>query len=170
MKILMPLALGLALLGGGCSGAATGDTATGGATEQRPAQVASPLNLKIAGRQSVGQKMKVKNTVGDVETLEAAGAWMAVMVNVKNTSGSRQSVKGTFFFNQAELTDNRGAVHMVDWKASGDSMDTFEEKPMDVGEVRSVKLVFDLPSGTAAGELKINGYDAQRNIQEFQVS
>lgn len=158
--------LGLTLLGGACC---FGDAGSSTAAEYRIAQTASPFQMQVTGRQSIGQKMKVKDSAGEVETLEAAGAWMAVTVNVRNISGARQAVSDALWFGLAELTDSQGNIHRVESAASAASIDAIERKPMAPGEVRSVKLVFDLPIGTAAGELKINGYDAQRNVQEFRV-
>jgi Domain of unknown function (DUF4352) len=166
MKTFASLALGLALLG---SAGYSGDSGSAAAAEQRVAQTASPFQMQVTGRQSIGQKIRVKGSGGDVETLEAAGAWTAVTVTVRNISGARQAVHDALWFSSAELTDSQGNVHRVESAASAASIDAIELKPMAPGEVRSVKLVFDLPSGTAAGELKISGYDAQRNVQEFRV-
>jgi hypothetical protein len=130
----------------------------------------SPWKLTAGTRQFVGRKVQTKDVIGEVETHEAAGQWLAVTLNIRNSSKARQKSKDVFTLGTAKLTDTAGRVYEVDSDAAPQVYgDILDKAPFGAGETRSVRLVFDVPTNIRIRQLTILGYDVKGELQEFPV-
>jgi hypothetical protein len=140
------------------------------ATIAQAQAINSPWKLTAGAKQFMGRKVQTKVLVGDVKTHEAAGQWLAVTLNICNSSGARQKSKDVFALGTAKLTDTSGRVYEVDADAAPQVYgDILDKAPFGAGETRSVRLLFDVPTNVKIRQLTILGDDVKGETQEFQV-
>jgi Domain of unknown function (DUF4352) len=153
---------------GACSGitAPTEPEATA-AEVQAPEKIETPWKLAINSQRDAGGKIQSAEFGGETKTLEAAGRWLVVMLNVENASRQRQSAKDVFALSSAKLVDGTGKTVDVDSDAVSALDDTLDKKPFEPGETRTVKLVFDVPKGAKPKHITLLGDDVKGNAQDF---
>lgn len=97
---------------------------------------------------------------GKYELYEAAGTWIAVTVTFRNTAGKKQRADEEPNAFAAELIDTFGKKHDVkeiELKYDLELMD----KPYAPNEARTEVWLFDVPQGTRASQLVIEGIPFQ---------
>jgi hypothetical protein len=153
---------------GACSGVDVPDApeTTTTATEA-PEKIETPWALTIDSQRDAGGKIQGAEAGGDSETLEAAGRWLVVMLNVENASKQRQSAKDVFSLSSAKLVDGAGKTYDVDTDAVSILDDTLDKKPFEPGEARTIKLVFDVPKDAKPKQVTIWGDDVKGDVQDF---
>jgi Domain of unknown function (DUF4352) len=155
---------------GACGGVdAPTDSAAKAVKVEAPEKIETPWALTIGSQRDAGAKIQSAELGGETKTLEAAGKWMVVMLDVSNTSKQRQSAKDVFSVMTAKLIDDAGNSHDVDSDAVSILDDTLDKKPFEPGGVRSVKLVFDVPKTAKPKHITMVGTDAKGNAQNFAV-
>lgn len=111
-----------------------------------------------------GQKMK--DSVYDDKMLEATGQWAIAHVQVTNVSKARQSLKEVLLLTTAKMVDDKGASKEVDRDVtSQQGFLDFEEKPLNPGESRTVKLVFDMPAEASIARVDIPAAKSSADIK-----
>jgi Domain of unknown function (DUF4352) len=153
---------------GACGGldVPTESEATAAAVET-PEKIDTPWNVTIDSQRDAGAKIQSAGFGGDTETLEAAGRWLVVMLNVENASKQRQSAKDVFLLSSAKLVDGAGKTYDVDTDAVSILDETLDKKPFEPGEARTVKLVFDVPKGAKPKHITLLGDDVKGTVQDF---
>jgi hypothetical protein len=140
------------------------------ATIAQAQAINSPWKLTAGAKQFVGRKVQTKDIVGEVQTHEAAGQWLAVTLNIRNSSGTRQKSKDVFALGTAKLIDTAGRVYEVDADAAPQVYgDILDKAPFGAGETRSVRLLFDVPANVKIRQLTVLGDDVKGETQEFKV-
>ena len=111
------------------------------AEKQKPV---GPWLITLTKVASHGQKTQA--WLDDSKTLEANGQWVTAHIQVENTSQSRQSLKELFQWTGATILDEKGGEKEADSDTTDlTKMLEFEEKPFASGEVRTIKISFDIP-------------------------
>ncbi len=168
----MRLPLILMLIGGiflGACGGVDAPPESGAMTVESPEKIDTPWKLTIGAQRDAGTKIQSVGFGGDTETLEAAGRWLVVMLNVENASQQRQSAKDVFALGSAKLVDGTGKTYDVDADAVSILDDTLDKKPFEPGEARTIKLVFDVPKVGTPKHLTLLGDDVKGDVQDFVV-
>jgi Domain of unknown function (DUF4352) len=166
MRLPLILTLIACTLLGACSGVAVPDAPEATATEA-PAKIETPWALTIGAQRDAGAEIQSDGFGGETETLEAAGRWLVVMLNVENASKQRQSAKDVFSLSSAKLVDGAGKTYDVDTDAVSILDDTLDKKPFEPGEARTIKLVFDVPKDAKPKQVTIWGDDVKGDVQDF---
>lgn len=114
------------------------------------------------------QGPKMQDWIDDSKTHEATGQWATAHIQVKNTSPARQSLKEIFQWSLATIFDEKGSEK----EADSDTTDLgkvieFEEKPFAPGEVRTIKISFDVPEDVAVQRLDLGSNKSQAKIKVF---
>jgi hypothetical protein len=168
MRLPLALILIACTFLGACSGVDVPDAPETTATAtDAPAKIETPWALTIGAQRDAGAKIQGAESGGDSETLEAAGRWLVVMLNVENASKQRQSAKDVFLLTSAKLIDGGGKSYDVDTDAVSILDDTLDKKPFEPGEARTIKLVFDVPKDAKPKQVTIMGDDVKGNAQDF---
>lgn len=133
----------------------TADTATAQANKK-----ATKSKANIKGWEFKVTKVKSEGQLIDegYEKYEAVEAWTVVSVNLKNTSGKRQSdTKAGTGFMFAELFDSQGNKYESP-KLKYNFDTSLLSKPFSAGETRSFDLLFDAPKGVKANYLLVDTF------------
>ena len=116
-----------------------------------------------------GQKMK--DWMDDEKLLEASGQWAIAHVQVTNVSKSRQSLKDVLVLGLSKMVDDKGSSKALDTDVtSAIVMDAFDEKPLNPGESRTVKLVFDIPTDASIARVDIPAAKSSADIKVLPAS
>jgi Domain of unknown function (DUF4352) len=129
-----------------------------------------PWKFWIGARSWQGRTMTT-NVYGSPDQHEAAEMWLAVDLTIQNATGSRKSTNGAMLWSLAELVDTTGNVYKADWGASTmEYQDTaFQAKPFGPGEVRKVRLVFDVPGNVQIAKLRFSAEDSRGESQDIEI-
>lgn len=115
---------------------------------------------------ATSQGPKAKNWIDEDKTHEATGQWVTAHIQVKNTSKTRQSLKDVFFWPLATILDDKGGNK----EADGDVTDPgkiieFEDKPFAPGEVRIIKLTFDIPEQASVQRIELGSAKSDAKLK-----
>jgi hypothetical protein len=109
---------------------------------------------------------KLRDTIYEDKTLEATGQWVTAHVQVKNTSQSRQSLKDLFIWTGATIVDDKGSKKDVDMDVTDlAKVNDFDDKPFKPGEVRTIKLSFDIPEDAVIQRVDLKSYKSDAAIK-----
>ena len=112
------------------------------------------------------QGPKMQDWIDDSKTHEATGQWATAHIQVRNTSKARQSLKEIFNWTGATILDEKGNKKEPDSDVTDiTKLREFEEKPFTPGEVRTIKLSFDIPEDASIQRLDLASFKSQAGIK-----
>jgi PBP1b-binding outer membrane lipoprotein LpoB len=110
-----------------------------------------------------GQKMK---SWLEEKPMEAAGQWAIAHVQIQNISKTRQSLKDVVSLASSKIVDEKGKSKELDTDVTSvEEITTFDEKPLNPGESRTVKLVFDMPTAVSVSRIDIPAAKSSADIK-----
>jgi hypothetical protein len=141
-------------------------------TQTKPVQLTKSQQPKPFGpwlttlQQVTSHGPKMKDAIYEDKTLEATGQWVTAHVQVKNTSQSRQSLKDLFMWTGATIVDDKGSKKDVDMDVTDlAKVNDFDDKPFKPGEVRTIKLSFDIPEDAVIQRVDLKSYKSDAAIK-----
>lgn len=112
------------------------------------------------------QGPKMPDWLDDSKTHEATGQWATAYIQVKNTSQSRQSLKEIFHWTGATILDGKGIKKESDSDVTDSAkIIEFQEKPFTPGEVRTIKLSFDIPENASIQRVDLTSFKSEAGIK-----